>query len=255
MSHLKYFVTLSLSFVLAACGQTSTPGTPSVPSGPGDVGGVEPYVMKGYVTNGQGAPLEGIEVFADNTLLYDSNILGVTDANGYYRLELPAVATTWNAGAYVRPSFEGQTYEFDLVPDNENVFAGVDGAIRNFTWKVSGTRPDGTSYYGSFVYVYGDYTTANFNVDDVELTLTPEGPLIDGSTGEAVVRQPEGGQIVDVPIGRYTISGRYVDASGAEREVLLADRDGDGSFQSSLSASFVNDPIYGPNIELFVQLQ
>ena len=55
----------SLVFTLAACSQTPA----NIPGGSGAVGGAEPYVMKGYVTDSRGAPLEGIEDFADNTLL------------------------------------------------------------------------------------------------------------------------------------------------------------------------------------------
>ena len=257
MTFPAYLLTFSL-VCLTACSQVgtpSTPGTPNTPGGSGDPGTVEAYVMKGYVTNAQGAPLEGVEVFADNTLEYNSNILGVTDASGFYRLDLPALATTWNAGAYVRPTFEGQRYEFRLVPDDENAFAGVDGAVRNFIWQLSGPTPDGSGDYGATVYVYGEYASGDFEVDNVELTLAPEGLLIDGSTGQTLTQTPVGGEINDVPIGRYTVSGRYVDVSGAERTVLLADRNGDGSYQQTQSVAFGNDPYYGLNIELLVQVQ
>src|SRR3546814_11710318 len=49
-------------------------------------------------------------------------------------------------------------------------------------------------------------------MEDVELTLTPSGPLIDGSEGKTLVlRQGDHywvqfGYLEDIPIGRYTVT-------------------------------------------------
>ena len=52
---------------------------------------------------------------------------------------------------------------------------------------------------------------AEFTMQDVQLTLTPEGPLADGSIGRSItdaLSDTGGGEdgIKDVPIGRYIIS-------------------------------------------------
>jgi hypothetical protein len=250
----KRLALITLLVAVAACNgvQPGTPGTP-VPNSPGEPGGVEAYIMKGQVTDAHGVPLAGVEVFADNTLLYDSNLLASTDANGTYRIDLSAFTTTWHAGATLNATFEGQTYAYSLEPSDDSVFAGVDGAIRNFTWKLTGAQPGG-GYYGSVVYVYGDFATTDFLVDDVELTLTPEGPLIDGSAGQSIVQQPLGGEIVDVPIGRYTVTGRYLEPSGSVRPLLIAS-EGGSDFAASKSVTFSNDGYYGTTMELTVRPQ
>ena len=254
MYYLKRVIFLGFICTLAACSQSGV-GVPG-PGGSGDVGGVEAYIMKGRVTNSRGAPLEGVEVFVDNTLAYDSNIIGVSDANGFYRIDLSGVVGSWHGGAYVTPSYEGQVYHFALEADNDNAFAGVDGAVRNFTWKISGPTPDGSGYYGGLVYLYGNYSASDFDMANVELTFTPEGPLVDGSTGQTLVRQPdETLYIHDVPIGRYTVTGRYLDPSGAVRQVLLAPDDGSGNYQASQSAVFLADALEGPMLELNVRVQ
>ncbi len=257
MKHIKSLVLVLSLCAVAACNQIKpgTPGNPgSNPGGdPGNVGGLEAGIMKGVVTNSQGAPLEGVEVYADNTLLYDSNLLAATDASGTYRIDLSILNTTWHAGASLQTTFEGETYEISLAPDDDSIFATSTGAIRNFTWKTSGERPEGDSYYGSVVYVYGDYSV-DFSLDNVELTLTPDGPLIDGSTGQTLVVESVGGQIDDVPIGRYTVTGRYLDPSGAVRPMLIAS-EGGSDFATSKSMTFTNDSYYGTIMEMTVKPQ
>ena len=252
MKHIKSLALVLSLCAVAACTQVQpgTPGNPGTnPGGSGNVGGLEANVMKGVVTNSQGAPLGGVEVYADNTLLYDSNLLASTDASGSYRIDLSSLNTTWHAGASLQTTFEGQNYEIFLAPDDDSQFATATGAVRNFTWKVSGEKPSGGTY-GSVVYVYGDYSV-DFSLDDVELTLTPEGPLIDGSTGQTLVAENVGGQIDDVPIGRYTVTGRYLEPSGAVRPLLIAPK-GSNDFAASQSLTFTNTSYYGPMLEMTV---
>jgi hypothetical protein len=113
----------------------------------------------------------------------------------------------------LKESFLGKMYKFDLHPDNANAFAGVDGAVRNFTWKISGAKPEG-GYYGSPVAAYSDVLSF-INLQDVELTLAPDGPLANGTAGSVITKRLVdigGGEygIDDVPIGKYTITARNV---------------------------------------------
>ena len=175
----------------------------------------EPGVMKGRVTDSAGNPLAGAQVVADNTLLYNSNAIAVSDAKGYYRVDVSRPAGTWNATAQLKRQVGGKPFTFDLHPDNSQVFAGTDGAVRNFTWKLRGKRPDGGNY-GSPVLVYGDLGNSFWlDTTKVELTLEPLGPLADGSPGQTIVAKivqtPDGDAVPDVPLARYAISGRYLD--------------------------------------------
>src|SRR3546814_3061732 len=58
------------------------------------------------------------------------------------------------------------------------------------------------------------------DMEDVELTLTPSGPLIDGSEGKTLVlRQGDHywvqfGYLEDIPIGRYTVTAILKNEAG-----------------------------------------
>lgn len=78
----------------------------------------EKNVVKGKATDTAGKPLAGVEVVADNQVLYDSNVVGVTGTDGTYRLELGQAATTWNASARLKRDFNGRSYTFELHPSN-----------------------------------------------------------------------------------------------------------------------------------------
>jgi Carboxypeptidase regulatory-like domain len=114
----------TLMIFVSAYAQTTTPNDPGQPSG------LEPFIVKGKVTDNNGAPLAGVEVVANNSVFYDANGLATTDAQGNYRIEL--VNGSWYMTASMMRDFNGQTYRVDLTPDNDAAFAGSEGAIRNF---------------------------------------------------------------------------------------------------------------------------
>ncbi len=233
-----------LEIQLAVLG--ATPTTPTA-----DVNTPEPYIMKGRVTNSAGEPTEGIEVFADNTLLYDSNLVDVTDADGYYRIDLNGFnPSSWQGAAYIETTFENQYYMIRLEADNEQAFAGVDGAVRNFTWRVNGEIPGG-GYHGALAYVYKNFEwPENFDDSYLELTFTPNGPLIDGSTGETLVLSPDGLEINDIPIGRYTVTAQYKEPGQTPRPLRINLDDLDDTYEASKTFTFYDDPLHGPMIEI-----
>ncbi|ULL15996.1 hypothetical protein DVH26_17010 [Paenibacillus sp. H1-7] len=169
---------------------------------------IEPYVVKGYIRDAKGNPVPGVTVYADNTLLYNSNVLGVTDESGHYRIELPQVATSWRMGADLVKSFNGKNYKFRLTADVDQPLAGSAGAVKDFTW----TKFDGQIY----IYPYLTYDTSlpEFLIGDVEITLTPVGPLLDGNSGKTITKRVGpvlGGLGIDeVPIGKYTATARWL---------------------------------------------
>jgi hypothetical protein len=168
-------------------------------------------IVKGKVTYGDGTPIANQKVVIENTILYASYVFATTNANGEYSVATPI--GSWKASVQIEKEFLGKKYKYDLHPDNPNAFAGYDGALRNFTWKISGTKPDG-GYYGSPVKAYGELLSF-INMPDVELTLTPDGALIDGSTGAVIKKRlvdVGGGEygIDDVPVGKYSITAKNV---------------------------------------------
>ncbi|CAG7655038.1 stalk domain-containing protein [Paenibacillus allorhizosphaerae] len=223
---------------------------------------VEPGIVKGRVTDAQGKPMEGAEVVADNQLIYNSNAIDVTDVNGYYRIPLGMRATTWHASAKIERPYNGKSYTFNLVPDNDNPFTGDDGAIRNFTWNASGAKPEGCySCRGRVLFYMMDLmnpkglTLPPPNREDVEITLTPDGPLVDGSPGQVIkghgTNSPDGFGMQDVPLGRYTIIASYV-LEGEQPVQMKIRKVRENKYADSLTTDFtsITSGIHRIEIEL-----
>jgi Carboxypeptidase regulatory-like domain len=225
----KSLLILSLlaMMLVSACAQTTT-NTPGQPSG------LEPYVVKGKVVDNNGAPLAGVEVVANNTQFYDANGIGTTDTEGNYRIELSA--GSWQMTASMMREYNGQTYRIELTPDNNAAFAGSEGAIRNFVWKPSG----GEAQQGS-VFVYSDITVEFLESQYIELTLEPQGLLLDGSTGQTIVgmltNTPDGDGLTNVPLGRYKITARYLVLGESPARLEIKPRNS-GEYADSLTADF-----------------
>ncbi|XVQ87504.1 carboxypeptidase-like regulatory domain-containing protein [Microbispora siamensis] len=167
----------------------------------GELGEVEPGVLKGRVVDAQGRPIEGAEIVADNQLLYNSNEVVRTGGDGLYRVATDVRATFHASGTVIR-RYNGQEYTLSLAPDDDAPFAGPSGAIRNFTWRLTGKKPDDLGFYGGKVLFrldLNDQINAGAFLDDekVRLTLTPDGPLIDGLTGnpDRATGDPERGRL------------------------------------------------------------
>ncbi|MEU6999217.1 carboxypeptidase-like regulatory domain-containing protein [Nonomuraea sp. NPDC046570] len=181
--------------------------------------GAEAGVLKGRVVDAAGDPVAGAQIVADNQLLYNSNLVMTTDENGRYRVSTDVPTATFRVTGTVTRSFEGRDYTMELTPHDDTPFAGTDGAVRDFTWRLTGKRSDGLGFYGSMVLFHLEsYNPQNPEVflqdEDVVLTLTPQGPLIDGSPGEVITRRAErggdGSGVLDVPIGRYEITAEHL---------------------------------------------
>jgi hypothetical protein len=225
--------------LLAACGSANPPAGGQTPPPGGDTAA---GFLTGTVHDSQGQPLGGVQVFADHTQYYNTNAIGVSDAGGKYRIDVRQPAGSWHATAQLKRSYHGQNYTFDLQPDNDNPFPGSEGATRNFVWKLTGPTPNGEDTYGGIVAVYADYSNYSLDLTQVELTLVPDGPLVDGSEGQTIVRKlvntPDGDAVPDVPVGRYTVTARYAPAGEAPRPLLIRLRD-QGNYEKGITADFV----------------
>ncbi|SDC51754.1 Copper amine oxidase N-terminal domain-containing protein [Paenibacillus sp. UNCCL117] len=206
----------------------STPDTPGAPNSSQDT--VEPYVVKGYIRDIDGNPIAGASVFADNTLFYDSNIIGQTDANGYYRLELPELAATWRMSAKFTKTINGSNFTYTIYADQDQPFAGNSGAIRPFTWK----NADG------YIYIYPDHSSfredlPTFNMLDVEITLTPT------SGAEPITRKAhfvnDSVGLDQLPITRYKATARWL-PEGHDPIPLLIRVENTGAYAASVEFEF-----------------
>jgi len=208
---------------------------------------VEEGVVKGHVADSAGRPIKGAEIVVDNQLLYDSNMVLTTDDRGNYRAEMPGIAATYSVTASFRKTYHNITYTFRLAPKNPEAFVGREGAVRDFTWKLTGEQADAPdSFHGGSVLFYLDAVNP---VDDsyvdsagVRLTLTPVGPLVDGSTGKTITKSAEntgdGWGVRDVPVGRYTISATLTGESGRTQPLRVRLRDGDRPAAAEVTADF-----------------
>lgn len=207
---------------------------------------VEAGVLKGRIVDSRGTPLKGVEIVADNTLLYNSNALGVSKADGTYRIPTSAVAGTYHATARIKRKFNGKTFAFDLEPDTDDPFDGAEGAVRDFVWKLTGDYGDNRQHGSKLLFYFASYEDpqtpeAPLEQEKVEFTLTPDGPLVDGSEGQASVRRGQstgdGFAVTDLPVARYRIEARY-GADGEARRPLLVRSKGKGEFGPAVTADF-----------------
>ncbi|RRB02409.1 carboxypeptidase-like regulatory domain-containing protein [Larkinella rosea] len=200
--------------------------------------------LAGRVTDSQGKPLPGATVLADNTLLYNSHLETSSDANGNYRIKMPN--GRYRAIAEIRKSYNGKDYRLSLKPDNTAAFAGSDGAVRNFQWVLTGEHPDQSGlHYGGEVTLDMDILSELYDVENIEFTFAPVGPLIDGSAGKTLKLksgEPHSdsyGRLVDVPIGRYKITAVHQPTG---RVVQVKNKNGTYAADGSVTLDF-----YGEN--------
>src|SRR5690625_2190849 len=167
--HSQFFLNAVLCILLVACGSpgsgTGTDDRPPPPPPPAGPGGVEPFVVKGRLTNSAGDPIAGAELFLYFTLGYNRNLLTTSDADGNYRFDLKGLPgnSTWRVGAEIKGSFEGQEYRFTVHPADDSSITAADGAVRDIVAELTGT-----------VEVYADLNLdLQLNMELLVLELTP----------------------------------------------------------------------------------
>lgn len=206
----------------------------------------EPKAEKGYATgkvvDGQGNPIAGAKIYLDNAAFHDSYINGTTDENGNYKIKVHQGA--WVAYANFKKEYNGKTYSIQAYPENTDSFT-EDGAVRNFTWKLEGMDPNDSYYYGARVTVHSanDFWE---NDEDIELTFTPSGPLIDGSEGKTLVLRygerywEKYGYIEDIPVGRYIVTA-ILKKSGDDVPLTIQNWHTKGDFVREFQLDFIPD--------------
>lgn len=243
--------------VLSACGSADVGSTPGGTL-PGDTGTSDPsqagpYTMTGTVKSENGQPVPDVEVYADNTLRYNMNETGTTDAQGRYRIPLPRNELgTWRGGAILHREYHGVNYQFVLVADDRTEFTAEKGAVRNFTWKLTGKTPEG-QFYGGSLWMYGAVDAPGFHLGRVEVTLEPDGAIIDGSAGKTIRAFLSGSQIRDIPIGRYRVTARYLPEDGPPQPVLIAERR-PTTYAPSMTADFERTNTLGNAMQFTIKL-
>lgn len=196
------------SAVVTACSKNE--GLPDTPGS-----GTKHGVVTGIVTSAKDLPVKGANITIEHTVWYNSYLLTTSNNEGKYQVSLPSdPAGDWTAKAQFTKTAYGQTYKFDLEPDNTGAFNKASGAVRNFKWRLSGQRPGGTGYYGAHVDLYS--FGADVEMTKIKLLFTPypgEANLIDGTAATAFERPAEDVagtfMVKDIPIGKYTVKALY----------------------------------------------
>lgn len=193
----------------AACTSPETDG----PNGP-DPGKPEAGVVKGRVVDDRGQPVANAKIVASSTDFYNRTSTGYSGADGYYHFEVPTgiAAGSYTVDGTVTTKYHGETFTLALFRENTRVFSAYDGAVRDFVFRLTGPRsPDDdadATPLGATLEVH--HQVDNVVFENLEITLEPTGPLVDGSAGRrVVVTMPEGNyRVKDIPVGRYTITAR-----------------------------------------------
>jgi hypothetical protein len=254
----SFFALALIACLVAACGGTAVGPTTGVPDASAlvptaAVGDEHPesLIAKGRVTDSTGRPLPGAVVNADWQLSDDYSLNGFADANGNYRIALDPPQSSWHMNASYTTTWNGVDYAFDLDPVDDSPFVGTDGGVRDFVWRLTGPTPEGDASYGGTVYAYMDFG-GSIPIDPqyVQLTLTPDGPLVDGSTGAVVTAT--GDQIDDVAVGRYVVTASYQEPGQPATDLLVRVRN-QGEFAPNVTAQFEQISATGQQLELEVR--
>lgn len=204
-------------------------------------------VVKGKVTTSDGKPLAGAKVLISSVIWYNSNNVAATGADGTYTRQLTDMNNdAWYAYASIEKEFNGKVYRMDLHPEStDDIFPGK-GAVRNFSWKLTGNQIGrSTGVYGGTVLVAAEPGTFH-DFTNVTLTMEPQGALIDGSTGQTITRKIDISQRIEVPVGRYKVSAIYAPQGQAavQMKIRLADT---GNYGTTAIVDFTPETNYCKN--------
>jgi hypothetical protein len=198
----------------------------------------KPGFVRGYVYDTKGNPLKGAKLGARSTAAggFYSGAQGKTDDKGYYEIEVPWGAAHFYCAGYAVDYGEGRA-ALGLHPADGEAegFATAVGEVENFVMLPYGIADRDAvqddprycnNYYGGNVIlgwtVDSDspiFTSPHYLPNDsvIEVTLTPDGPLVDGSRGRAIVVRkavradaPTQLYINNIPVGVYKITAKLV---------------------------------------------
>lgn len=124
-------------------------------------------------------------MIADNTIAYGSNLIVYTDVKGHYRIDVSLLPTNWNVTARKKLSYQGYELAVSLVAKNPEVVAGRVGGVRDFVLKAK--TATNANHYGNLTLVLFEPAIGEYSLDlsKAQLTLTPQGKLADGLTGQS----------------------------------------------------------------------
>jgi hypothetical protein len=207
---------------------TSSSATTSEPSE--SSGGLEPYTVSGIVLDTKGEPLEGAII-----RLYQDFVSGRTEVttgpDGRYKASssVQNASASYKIEAFIEVEYNGQTVCPKLAmpdPNDYTSFTLDKGAERNFQWQLTGKIGNYDTFFGARIDLWNSYSFSD-TTRAVELTLTPTGPLLDGSEGSVIVQEVPLGDgdddaLFDIPIGTYTLQAVLIGHDDSRTPINVA---------------------------------
>ena len=237
-----------LTLALSACGSGPSTGpiptTDPPPTGNGDGPADRPNTVSGQVLDQAGHPLAGALIWVLPAVTTGLITLH-SDAQGRY--QSPALVNVpYRTYAAFQTEYRGQTFCQRLAATTLNGYDAFSpdpsGTItRNFRWRIRGAMPDGhDNFFGADVRIMHRTWTDDQDIvasdSTVEVTLVPDGPMIDGSAGQTVVTSARVGEnmLHDIPVGHYTVTATEVHQGGGRTPLVVGDYAGPGSATATL---------------------
>jgi outer membrane receptor protein involved in Fe transport len=180
-----------------------------------------PFTVSGIVVDAKGKPLPDITVSLQADFVY-GRAEATTGADGRYQIG-DLIRATYRAQAWIKAPYAGRVVCHRLAmdkPTDYNSFPVSAGAERNFRWQMSGRIGLSDSYLGASIRIWNSDSLPPDPRGAVEFTLTPTGPLLDGSPGTVIVRRASmdvpGAErgIDDVPLAAYRLKAEYIGGDG-----------------------------------------
>lgn len=195
-------------------------------------------MVKGKVMTADGRPVAGARIVVSSVIWYNENTVATTGADGTYSRKLAGLGSdAFYTYASIQKDYNGKRYTMDLHPESTDDFFPADGAVRNFTWKLTGPQVGrSTGIYGGQVTVASE-PGAFYDYTNVTLTMVPQGALIDGSTGSTLTIKVPNSQKIEVPIGRYLVSAVYSPPGQTQKNMKIRLSD-TGAYGSSVVVDF-----------------
>lgn len=196
----------------------------------------KPGVVRGYVKDAAGKPLQGAVIGVRSSLVggHYSGASAESDEKGYYEISVPLGAAHFYAAGYTVDYADGRA-ALALHPADGALtsFASANGSVENFVLHTYGVADKDklsespglqNNFYGGSLYIGhhtadpGDVLALPTNLitgTEIEITLTPEGKLLDGSTGKVFVVKKAvlgtGFSINNLPVGKYRLTAKRAD--------------------------------------------
>ncbi|MBX9568293.1 MAG: hypothetical protein K2X77_05325 [Candidatus Obscuribacterales bacterium] len=196
------------------------------------------FTVRGRAVTASGQPIQDFEAWASgHTGKFDpflgtaSRKLGSAErlgqakgVNGQYEFKIPS-AKVIEVSAIAKIPYRGMVYTMGLHPTDGKANGtspgdfqaeAESGIVRDFVLRISGLAPGIKGreiYYGGELFLdYSLFPGSKPPGSIITLTLTPSGPLLDGSQGKTLTWQLPvegmnmGSTVLDIPIGAYSVN-------------------------------------------------